>query len=112
MAIDFVSDVVGMLNSAEFAESVTYTPSVGSARSISAIVDRNPPQSVDGFGQVHAANIVAFVPNDGTLGIDSSALNTGGDTLTISKRVGETATARSIVRLVYHDAGLCEIEIE
>lgn len=98
---------------ADFAESAIYTPRDGSLppRSILAIVDRNPPQ-VPGMVERGPQDVLTIhVANSATAGISSGELDTGGDTVTIARRIGETAVVRRIVRLVAHDHGMLTLEV-
>ena len=105
----------------DFGEDVVYTPSGGTPRTIKADVDRNPPAGIAEAPQGGVAPVaIVEVANrqsstttdtDGVGGISSSELNCGGDTLTLARRVGQTATARPITRLVGHDAGMLKLEV-
>jgi hypothetical protein len=81
----------------EFAETVTYTPfapSVSNAtRSIQAVVFRLPPAPANADPNWVTPKMVVHVANSSTLGISSAQIDTGGDTLTVAYRPGETATA-------------------
>lgn len=95
-------------NANDFAESVVYTSSTGSSRTIQAVVNRDGYQtdSREEDSEVFEVHIV----NSSTLGVASSAIKPGTDTLTFAKRVGETATAQTIVRLLSHDEGMLVVE--
>lgn len=95
---------------ADFGESVVYRPTGGgTVRTISAIVDRNPPEA---FGEV--GNTPAFfvtVANSATTGIAMSTISMRADMLDISERHGEAAVSRRIARIVRHDAAMITLEV-
>lgn len=87
---DFKAAAVDLLE--VLGEDVSYTPRGGAARTIRAIVNRTPPQRVDGRGQVFTPRLTIQVLNDATDGIDSSTMDAGGsDQVTLAYRPGTTA---------------------
>ncbi len=109
MAIDF-----SILNSsllANFSESITYVPASGDERTIDALIDRRiPPQPVPPGRGVRSFLLVS-VANNSTTGISSAEIDTGGDTLRLAKRLGETATTVGIAKIVSHDNGMMTLEV-
>jgi len=87
-------------------ETVVYTPRGGAARSIEAVITRGAP---DPDIDVPVARVK--VRNHATLGIDASAIDTGGDTLAWSpKRGGSNRTSR-ITDLLGADAGFVSVGV-
>jgi hypothetical protein len=81
--------------SGEFAEAVVYTPSSPTSanpmRTIYAIIQRDPPVPKNAAPDYINPKMVVVVPNDQTLGISSTTMDLGGDTLTVAYRPGTTA---------------------
>jgi hypothetical protein len=96
---NLTADLAVLLNTDEFAESVTYTPSGGSAKTINALVDRNPMRMLEaaamGFQQ---AGLEIYIANDATLGVTS--VKEGLDTVTLKLRQGDSSTTVLIVKKV------------
>ena len=96
----------------QFGESVIYTPAGGSPRTIQAIVDRGPLELVAEPGDVLAPSLEIEVLDDATEGIASSAVNTGGDTVTVSVWPGQTACVLAVVELMQQqDNGLLRLRV-
>ncbi len=94
-----------------FGETVTYWPSGGVSRQITAIVKRQEPQGLEGapHGVSHKAEIQ--VANNSTTGISSDEVNTKKDEVELAVRIGETAQKRLIGDILSHDAGMMRLEI-
>lgn len=112
LAERIVSDAANVfLNSDHFAESVTYYPhrfhtdAVREPRSITAVVTRNQVTQFNPDEQILEEYEVR-VFNDSETGISSEELDTGGDQIELSPRVGETARKVSIQMLTEHDEGM------
>jgi len=101
--------VGGAVMMSKFGESVTYTPLNGSARVITAVVDREPPAPAG--SPVSEPRIEVTVYNDATTGISTAELNTGGDMLTAAWRIGGDEQARRIVGVVQQDSGMVTLEV-
>lgn len=97
------------VSTSDFAEAVTYVPSSGSTRSINAVVIRQTVAQVP-EGGFDTPVFEVHVANSATLGVSSAELNVGADAISIPVRIGDTATARTIVRLIDHDAGMLVLE--
>ncbi len=77
-------------------ESVSYTPSGGSARTISAIVDRSPAAMITDNG-VSTPRVRITVANHATRGILSSAVNQhGADKVSVAVMQGGTAESLGV----------------
>jgi len=101
---------------AQFGESLTYRPRAGAARTILAVVERDPPERLPdgGMGKViviHVANQATAVADDEYGGISLDELDTGGDKVDVPVRVGQTAQTRTIVRLIEQDGGMLALEV-
>ena len=102
-------------------ESVTYTPLSGTPRTVNVMVHRNPPEPLPGVPNaqgkflliscrnLNPAQIIAGGSVD--TGIGSDEVNTGGDTITVAERIGATATARPIKRIVSQAGGMLTLEV-
>ena len=88
-------------NADEWGESVTYTPLGGVARTITAVIDRDPP--ADPSGKVPRPRMTALIQRHATRG--TTSINSGGDTLTLAYRIGGTAEAFLIGAPIKEDQG-------
>lgn len=98
---------------AGFGEAVTYKPSGGDNRSISAVIERGTLAKLDG-GQAYAANgpeMVIRVVNDATTGITAAEVNTGKDLVSLPVRIGQSATDRLITKILAQDDGQLVLEV-
>ena len=91
-----------------FAESVTYTPLVGEARTVTALVERLGQEVLEAG---HGPRWRVTAPASGDDGIDPAALDTGGDTLTLSRRPGETAAARQVLGILSMNETTITLEV-
>lgn len=91
------------------AETVTYTPNGGDARSISALVQRELPIEVPGGAVVPGARLT--VRNDATDGIAAGDVDTGGDTVAWSPKRGGSSRTSRIVRIAYAGSGMVVVEV-
>ena len=92
-------------------ESVTYLPSGGDSRAITAIVNRSPPAGLDGAPHGHAPLATIVVKNDATDGISSSEINTAKDKLKLPVRIGQSPQARRLTKILSQDAGMMKLEV-
>lgn len=102
------ADMIRDLAANDAAESATYTPGTGSPRTIKMYVRRI---SADPYRHIPAPVIQVTVVNDSTSGISSSSINVGVDRLTCAERVGETAAARYIHRIVQQNPACMVLEL-
>jgi len=105
------------LDTAAFAESVTYHPKLfksgdaRTARIIKAVVIRESLQAVtEDSGETILPAFEVHVANDATIGISSTELDTGGDKIELPPRDGMPASKRAIVRVVTQDHGMLVLE--
>lgn len=95
-----------------FGETVTfYPPNGGTARTITAVVDRFPPERVDA-GRVYRPRLELSVRNDATYGIAATESYIGGE-ISVAVRRGGTAERIVIGRPnpSHQDAGMLYIEL-
>lgn len=83
---------------AQFGESVVYHPSGGTARTITALVERS-----------QETEFQIRVRNSSCNGISSGELDTGGDEIAFPLRIGEAAVRRSIVALSDDSNGMTRV---
>lgn len=95
----------------QFAETVVYRPKAGTARAITAIVDRNPPEAANEAGAMNQNRFVVCVKDDELDGVGIRELNTGGDAFDIEKRRGEAASTMYVSKLLNQDGGYLELEV-
>ena len=82
--------------------------SAGATRTINALVDRDPPQVIDGSPEGLSYAVIISVYNSATTGIASTELDEGTNVVLVSPRQGVTAVWMS-VRLIDHDSGLMRL---
>lgn len=74
------------------------------------LVDRTSPQGYGG-GLDIAGNVVdAWICNDATNGVAN--INKGGDRITLTPRLGETAKTYRVAEIMDQDAGLWHLKLE
>ncbi len=84
--------IFGDVDSVPGMESITYTPRVGTPRTINAIVDRFPPERINARGEIVTPKLTITVANSTTLGINSAELDAyGNDKATVALRIGAAA---------------------
>lgn len=96
---------------AVFGETVTYWPAGGGSRSITAVVNHERPEGLDGAPHGSAPLLAIEVANDSTSGISSNEVDTGGDKVELAVRIGETAQKRLIKKIISQDAGMMRLEL-
>jgi len=96
----------------QFGESITYVPVAGASRSITAIVERDPPAIFDAAGNAVFPKATIRVYNSATTGIASSAVNIGSDEITMSLKVGDAVVRRfSLMTLLAQDSGVTHLAV-
>jgi len=93
------------LNTDEFAESISYTPYGGAAKTIKAIVTRNriSPDSQE-QGRVLINQVEIQIANDVTNGI--ATVTKGQDTVSLPAFLGGSASTWRIVDILDHDSAM------
>ena len=87
-----------------FGVAVTYKPRVGSEREIQAVVKHLGAEELAGPQIGRTAKMTVKVANDSTKGITSREVDTGGDKIAITQRVGYRVVDRRIIGIIKHDA--------
>lgn len=109
---DLKADIADCLFDGDLAdtptETVVYRKANGTTRTIRAFVERAPAEP---YGNAAAAVISCQVINSATLGIASTEINTGTDSIEVAERAGLAAVARRIHRIVEHNAAVLKLEV-
>lgn len=111
------ADAEAMLT--EWGEEITYTPRGGDARTILAIIDRDVPRDVGGAGEsvirpamtIEVLNRSTATADDDFGGVGSDELDTGGDTVTVARRIGETARVMRLAQMLEQDEAMLTLEV-
>jgi hypothetical protein len=93
----------------DFGESIVYTPLNGTPVTIGAVVVRDPPQTIPTPGMNMVPKMAVSIRNHATLGRPS--IDTGGDTITVAYRIGQTVKAYRVNRIIQQDAAMWELEV-
>lgn len=94
-----------ILDTGEFAETITFTPYGGSAKSIKAVVDRHDLNTIGVDQNLSLSRQCrVHVANDATYGITS--VNERQDKVTLPPVEGETAVDWLVSRVLYKDEGM------
>lgn len=100
---------------AMFGEKIVYRPLNDRPRTITAIVQRNPPQELSGMDRGRAVRLVIEVANDPFYpeygGISSAEIDNGGGKVDVSDRKGEKPTTKPITKLLSDIAGMTQFEV-
>ena len=89
----------------QFGESITYYPAAGGSRSIQAIVNRDPPEILDGSGNAVMPKALLQVLNSTTSGIGSSEVNIGSDEVGFPLRINDVSANRFSLLLLQSQSG-------
>lgn len=95
----------------QYGERITYYPRNGNPRTITAMVDRNPPEDGGPFEESRGPRFVIECENDQQIGIASECIDTGGDRVEFAARKGGPVTKFAVVQLLDDDAGMVRIEV-
>lgn len=95
-------------NTDDFAETVIYSPYLGEARPIAAVVIRDGWETNDSNKEVPVLEV--HVANDPDSGIACEQLRVGAEYLTLPLRIGQTPTKRTITRIISNDEGMLVLE--
>ena len=95
-----------------FGESITYLPFSGGARSIIAIIEREPPAILDAAGNAVLPTATIRVYNSCRSGISSKELDTGKDEIEMILKVGDALPKRmSIMQMTSQDSGVTSLAV-
>jgi len=96
----------------QFGEPIVYLPSGGGRRSITAIVERNPPTVFDASGNAVLPTATIRIYNSCRSGISSREVNTGTDEIEMPLKVGDTIPKRfSLMTLLAQDSGVTYLAV-
>ena len=96
----------------QHGEPLIYNPA-GIARTITGIVDREPPAVLDAGGDAIYGDYVVRVLNSSTLGILDMELNRGNDTMSVRGRqsAGAAVVVKTIVSRESEDSGVLVLRL-
>jgi hypothetical protein len=96
----------------QFGESITYLPSGGGSRAITAIVERDPPAVLDAAGNAVFPRATIRVYNSCRSGISSKEINTGKDEIEMPLKIGDTVPKRfSMMQMQSQDSGVTVVAV-
>lgn len=91
-----------------YGETVSFTPRLGTARSILAIVHRRMPQPFPGSGAM--GNVIdVWIKNHATEG--ATSIDIGGAKIELPPRIGDAAEPYRISEIVEQDHGMWHIQL-
>jgi len=103
--------VLVFLNTREFAETVTYTAKGAAAKSIPALVTRQPiSRAGEDAGRTLLNQVEIEIANDAENGVLS--VNKGGDTVSLPDRVGGTDITWRVVDIIGQDEGMWRLLLQ
>lgn len=94
----------------QFGESLTYHPRGGVARTVKGIVERDV-EVISEAGVSGKATIVRVLDKS-VCGIQSTEIDTGGDEIEVSLRVGDVAKRKSIMRVMSTANGVVRFMVQ
>ncbi len=102
--------VLAFLNTGDFAETISYTPKGGVAKSIPAQVFRQriTPAGEDS-GRILVKQFEIMIANDTTNGVTS--VNKGGDVVSLPEEVGGTSISWIVDDILAQDEGMWHLLI-
>ena len=92
-------------------ETVVYVPRSGDSRTLSAIVDRNPPQVLSTGGDYVLPTLSVTVHSDVTTGILASEID-AGDQIQVAVKPGGTVENRTIFSIESEDGGCTVLSVK
>lgn len=96
----------------QFGEVIAYWPHGGSSRSITAIIEREPPAIFDAAGNAVFPKVTIRVANSSGTGIASSELDTGRDEIELLLNTGDSTSKRfSIMQILSQDSGVTHLAL-
>ncbi len=90
---------------AMFADSIVYVPKIGEPRTISALIDYMPPETIGNTGHVVARTWKVTVMDDPVTGIDSTTINFRDDRIQLEPWPGKTPVSISIHQRERQESG-------
>lgn len=96
----------------QFGESITYHPRSGGYRTITAIVERDPPAIFDAAGNAVLPKATIRVYNSATSGISSKEVDIGSDQIELPEQVGNIIRRKfSLMSLMSQDSGVIQLAL-
>lgn len=96
-----LTDFLNLLNTDEAAETISYTPSGGSASSIKGFINRAPINAGAADNNMTLTNeCEVFIANDATYGRTSISKQ---DTLAFPKRIGDSNSTWRVIEIIEKD---------
>jgi hypothetical protein len=90
---------------AQFGEPITYWPGFGGSRLITAIVNRDPPEILDGAGNAVKPRATVQVFNSRLTGIESIEMDIGRDEIEFSLQIDDQTTQRFVFQVLQSSSG-------
>lgn len=94
-----------------FGQAITYYPRGGGSRAIVGIVDQEQVSGIPGVPGANTPPARITVKNSATDGISSTEIDTGGDKIGYSVRIGQAAQSRRIGKIISQDHGMLTLEV-
>jgi hypothetical protein len=89
----------------QFGESITYWPGFGGSRIIRAIINRDPPELLDGTGNAIKVKAVLQVFNSRKTGIEGRELDIGRDQVEFNLTIQDQMTTRFSLLVLQSSSG-------
>lgn len=89
----------------QFGETLTYWPGFGGSRVIRAIINRDPPDLIDGAGNAIKPRAMIQVINSRRLGIESKEVDTGRDEIDFPLQIDDQRTTRFVFQVLQASSG-------
>jgi len=89
----------------QFGESITYWPGFGGSRIVDAIIDRDPPEIMDGTGNAVKPKAIVQVFNSRRKGIESRELDIGRDEIEFPLQIDDQRTTRFSLMVMQSSSG-------
>jgi len=89
----------------EFGESITYWPGFGGSRIIRAIINRDPPELLDGSGNAIMIKAVLQVLNSRKCGIEGRELDIGRDQVEFPQTIQDQTTTKFSLMVLQSSSG-------
>jgi len=96
----------------QFGEPTVYHFAGGGSRSITGIINRDPPAIYDAAGNVTMPELAIRYTSDCTIGVLPSEVNTGGDYVILIDEIGKSAPVRKAVMVKIREGqGVVELAL-
>ncbi len=96
----------------QFGETIVYLPANGGRRSISAIIERNPPAVFNASGNAVLPTLMLRVHNSCRSGIASNEVDIGTDQIELVLKVGDTIPQTfSLMTMLSQDSGVTSLAL-